>query len=105
MFCRSCQQGKDITEFPTRVQNGSRKYSRCKKCDSVATLLYVEKNKEEVNKRRREHYPKHKRKQKAWSLNNLYGISLAEWDTMFEDQDRKCAICFSDQHKGRGGVY
>lgn len=102
MLCRSCNTEKDISEFPTRVQTGVRKYSRCKHCDSVATGKYVSENKEVVNSRRRRDYPKHHLKQRNWALKRNYGINLEQWNAMFDSQGMCCAICQGTDHRGRG---
>lgn len=76
------------------------------------------KNKESILKKRRERYKiigeKSRVSRRAWGKKNKdwlrdyelkrrYGISLVEWNTLFEKQCFSCAICGSAEPKSKRG--
>ena len=48
-------------------------------------------------------HPRTTARNRAYMLKKLYGITLEEWDDVFDSQGRVCAICGSEQPKGRVG--
>ena len=70
--------------------------------------MYYEQNKEKDKKRCLENYYKNKdnpEKKLKWRENQLkvkYNMTLDDWNSMYEDQDYRCAICRTDNPKGQG---
>lgn len=69
--CPSCK-----AEYKNRWNNANRELVR--QVNKVSSLRY---------------FRKHTAKIRSKRLQKLYGITLAEYDLMFESQDGKCAIC------------
>lgn len=57
------------------------------------------KNKEKVNKRKKDYYNKQKFRIKAYYLKATFGITLKQYDEMFEKQNGLCAICFKKEQR------
>jgi len=54
---------------------------------------YAEKNREELRIKGLEYYKNNKEKHRNSTLKVKYGISLEEYNVLFEKQEYKCAIC------------
>lgn len=69
---------------------------------------HYEKNREkcmEASTRwRKENPEKCKRYQRSSKLRREYGLTIEEWDTMFEAQGGLCAACGTDRPGGKAGV-
>lgn len=68
-FCPQCKITKSLIEFPTKGKrkSGSAVYGFCKVC--------------------------HTKKQREFKFRSIYNISIEEYDSMFESQNKCCAIC------------
>jgi hypothetical protein len=75
--CKDCNEEKDLSEFS---RNGNSIYNSCKACRSRYNSQY-----------HHTHYDKVK--QRDVNLRNNYGISLAEYEAMFQVQAGRCGIC------------
>ena len=65
------------------------------------------KNKEQAQERNRaEHEKRYKslspRERRAYGLRRNYGMTIDQWDTLFESQGKVCAICGKNVPGGRG---
>lgn len=78
--CTTCKIVKPIREFHTHKTSLDRRYARCKTCRGQYTSA-----------RRRD--PGEGDKWRNNSLRFRYGISLAEYNTMWDAQNGRCAIC------------
>lgn len=62
---------------------------------------YRDTHKEQIKKYGKEYqaayHKKNKRKIKDRELKRIYGITLEQWESQFESQDSKCAICGTDE--------
>ena len=76
--CRKCKVKKPLEDF---TRNKSRKNGRsiyCKKCHCKSVTDY---------------YKKNPRKLRDHNLKKKYGITIADYEKLFEDQNGTCAIC------------
>jgi hypothetical protein len=78
--CGGCGKTKPLSEFYRRGESG--RQARCAECQVAKSKAWKEANPD----RTRDQY-------KNKNLMKLYGISLAEYNEMFEDQKGRCAIC------------
>lgn len=96
--CSRCGIDKDFIEFykAKTNKNGSVCYqSRCKKCMNDVSLNRI---KSMSDKERSEHYKNNRIRLgkdyfKTYRLKSNYGISLQEFNLMYEKQNKKCYIC------------
>jgi Recombination endonuclease VII len=63
----------------------------CRSCNNEYLKDYAEKNKEKYIKIKRDRH-----------LKNTYGISLTEYDSLLESQNKVCKICAKEESIGRG---
>lgn len=91
--CSRCHTVKLLSEFSRCRRDGSGHKSECKVCQSVENKLY------------RAKYPERVRitEQRA-NLKQWYGMTLAEYDTLFERQQGRCAICQQPEPVKDGGI-
>ena len=80
----------------------------CKKCEYAQAKKYRKSERgkavrEKIRKKYRQ-TPKGRRKRKGENLKNRYGISLEQYDQIFEQQNGLCAICGGNNSDGRGLV-
>lgn len=94
--CTKCGTVKTFCEFPVRKDRPSGRGSWCKLCVSKATT------KLQTPEYRRAYRKRDPEKFKGYALKNLYGISLSEWNSIFEAQGRRCAICKTDTQGAKG---
>lgn len=40
---------------------------------------------------------------REWRLKRLYGLTLAAWEALFDEQDRKCALCRTSDPRSKKG--
>jgi len=111
--CTKCDEAKELSEFykNSRAKDGRR--TDCKRCVLEARRRRYEEDGEILRERvrsYRERYPdriaayrqsperkEHVRQYgRRRNLELTYGISLDEYNQMFQDQDSRCAVCRSD---------
>jgi hypothetical protein len=78
--CTKCKEEKPKTEFYTKPGSKDGLYSWCKPC---ATQINMER------------YYKDPRASKDRALRRNYGITIEQWDILFEQQGGRCAICYT----------
>jgi len=93
--CTKCETEKEFTEFRTR---GNGYHSWCRECESNANKArYTPKErKPKVVKSKEEVALAAKRRM----LKHRYGVTLEEYNSMYEFQDKKCAICEDEYELG-----
>lgn len=80
--CKKCGEVKDIEEFVTNKTCKEGKAHTCKVCDA---------------KRRKKHREDNPDMFRDTTYKYLYGISLEDYNTMFKEQEGKCAGCGKHQ--------
>lgn len=91
--CRHCGKLKTRSEFTVR-RSGPRKghlVSYCRQCSVARHRARVD---ADATVYRRIEWPS--------KLRRLYGLSIAEYDALFNAQGGRCAICRSDNPRSRG---
>lgn len=78
--CRVCKENKEISCFS---KSRDKLRNDCKKCHSEYVLKTRDKK-------------EHSERLFKDKLKRLYGISVDQWQRMFDDQNGKCAICNSE---------
>ena len=84
--CNTCKQKKPLTEFYKCSHNNDGLYYQCKVCKS------------EYDKQRHAKNPKIR---KDNNLQNRYGITFEQKQSMIASQNGKCAICKIDLDNGK----
>lgn len=101
--CIKCGALKEPREFYKEKRVADGLTARCKTCmKSDASMSYSDR-KEEVAARNKENYCSRKAKDKA--LRNNYGITLRQWEDIFDSQGCKCAICGSTEPNHASGQF
>lgn len=96
--CYTCKEIKSTSEFPKHPKNNP---SRCKECKRAWSREYREKNNEalrakdsENRKRRKKLDPEKVRDgDRRRALKYMFGLTLEDYDEMFQDQNGLCGIC------------
>jgi hypothetical protein len=94
--CYRCEQVKPISEFGKSNHLKDGYCSNCKDCEN-------KKARDNRAKRKKEDPKKYKRINKNNNFKRLYGITLEEFDQMFERAGSQCEICSKGLVKEREG--
>jgi len=106
--CSDCKQEKEFILFPPDKRCLYGRAAKCRKCTIVAKKKYYSKYPEAEAERRRKNaecgrkwYRKNRVKlieQMKWHrIKKVHGITKAEYESILVAQDRKCAICCSEE--------
>jgi hypothetical protein len=111
-LCLKCRLTLPIEEFHLHSKTFDGRKSNCKKCRAEYETKYRKENKDkllEVEARRRirnaesirvsakKYYLKTHDERLAYRLENTYGITITQYDEMYESQNGLCKICQVDQ--------
>ncbi len=88
--CTKCGELKPETEFQRKTSNSDGLRTMCRECSNKSHREYTR----EYKKKNPDTIPKVMRK---LHLKKTYGITIEEWDDMFESQKGRCAICGKHQ--------
>lgn len=80
--CTVCKETKVLDEYYNYKASKDGKCYRCKSCDGVARAKWAEDNPE-----------RSRRSNRGRNLKSKYGISLEDYEEMFESQGKSCACC------------
>lgn len=84
--CTKCKKVKSVSDFYKHKQHKDGSDSCCKKCRIIAASKYEKKNSD-----------KHKNWCRISHLKINYGLTIKDWEQMFEQQHGCCAICEKHQ--------
>jgi hypothetical protein len=79
--CGCCKKEKSESEYHYRSIDSKKLNSWCKDCKNIS------------RKERRRHTPDCKKKAKQYYLKQWYGLSVEQYESMYEKQKGSCAIC------------
>ncbi|GAG47941.1 unnamed protein product [marine sediment metagenome] len=96
-ICSKCKQNKFISDFGVQNDRKSGRRSACKDCDAITQ-----------KKRRKENPDKYIKATRRWQLQNpdkvrnaklirTFGITLEQYNEMFNEQNGCCVICGKHQ--------
>lgn len=88
--CKRCSTTKPLSEFFKERKRADGYTYLCKVCSMGNTKKWVGENRD----RRKDYY-----------LRKSYGIDLAKYQEMLADQGGVCAICGTDDPKGKSGTW
>lgn len=92
--CIDCNIEKEDSSFNLRNKKSKLRQSRCKDCESKNAKIRYLANRE-----------KRIANQRKVNIFNKYGITEEKYNSMFEAQNGKCAICGSKEIKRKGAKY
>lgn len=92
-WCNQCKTIKPPNEFYRDKSSKDGLCNRCKTCKRKYQKIYGEKHKEKINAYSREWRRKNSDHVIGHNLKCSYGITLEQYDKMFESQNGVCAIC------------
>jgi F0F1-type ATP synthase alpha subunit len=82
-----------------RKQYRRQQYLKHKDREKETRKEYLIKNREKVLEKQRKYNKENPLKRKNAVLKNVYGITLVQYNEMFETQEGKCAICQRHQNE------
>ena len=85
-YCPKCHETKPLDEFGKDIHTAFGVACYCKGCS---------------NKKGKDRYKNNKRKHQDYHRKKEFGVTSEWYDTMFTNQDGKCAICSKLQTPGR----
>ena len=88
--CTQCNKEKVFKKFGKNPRCKFGVNSQCKECLKIKRRKYVKSNREVTTKAHRE-----------WCIKNTYGLTLGEFDQMFEAQGGVCRVCSKINLDGR----
>jgi hypothetical protein len=103
-ICTKCKTDKSLNEFHKTSSNKSGFQSSCKACrkeyyestkehHSKVRKIYYRENREKILIESGKSKKKHRRRVKNQHLQRYYGITLEQYESLYEKQEGKCAIC------------
>jgi hypothetical protein len=96
--CTKCGKDKALREFYNNVHGPCAKHWWCKKCMNTDHAKRAALPVNRVTKRRKDNAkrsstPKYKEYMRRHHLMKLYGLTLEDYDAMYESQQGLCSIC------------
>jgi hypothetical protein len=105
-ICIVCKIEKEITSFNRHSGFNSGFNSTCRECVSLKSAERYKEKREEILAQKRDYY---RRTKSAYRLRaekhrkkKLYGLTLEDYENLFEKQGKSCAVCLSTEPKGMG---
>ena len=85
-ICTKCKEEKSLDEFPHRGTNRKGLRSLCKSCKNKDACKNRARSKKENPKQYFENNFKN-------NIKGKYGLTVEQWQQMFEEQQGRCAVC------------
>ena len=85
--CTVCLQEKNFSDFYKRATSPDKISPHCKVCDNLKRQKY-----------RKDNPIKNQRSSRNRNLLSKYGITIEDYDKMFESQGRMCGICKTEEN-------
>ena len=105
--CIHCNLEKEESCFS--LDGKGKRRSSCRECQSIKRKARYWENPELSRAANRKKAVKFRGNRKNWTRNydlkRTYGITSAEFEELKESQGGRCAICKTDDPKGRHGVF
>ena len=97
-ICTQCKHKLPATHkyFYSDYRTKDGLQARCKTCMNTNHKKYYENHKEEIRAYKRKYKEKHKQRYKEQRLIRNYGITLKQYNKIFNQQKGVCAICEQD---------
>jgi hypothetical protein len=105
--CSKCGEEKPESAFDKKSSEKSGITSRCKVCRSDDNRRYYRNNTEKINVTKRRYSERNRDKMRGYSLKFKYGMTIEDYNAMFERQSGVCAICKQPEtarHSSGNGV-
>ncbi len=105
-ICTKCKKSKNLSEFYKDKQKKDRLCFWCKGCSDKRYNKYIKTLSAKINKQNymKEYDVKRKMVVKEKNLINKYGMTLDEWNKLFQEQNGRCAICNIHQSELHWGL-
>ncbi len=94
-ICYSCKQEKSLDKFHVDNTQSDGRQGKCKECRRPERRKYYLQDKEQILKKQCSDYknPRYKKKRWAIRLKHLWGLSIKEYEEIYNKQNGVCAIC------------
>ena len=92
-LCPHCKEEKTFSEFGKDKSKKTGLTSYCKPCASLNRAKNYKKNPQEEKTKLKSYYIKNKQKSYAYSIKNLYGLTIEELNHVKLLQNNSCKIC------------
>lgn len=102
--CFKCKIEKEIGSFYRHPATKDGTLGKCIDCTKEYAENYKNKNIDKYNKYHKEYRNTHVNQQKNYDLMKKFGITLAQFNEMFEQQEGKCLICKDHSSKFKKGL-
>lgn len=94
--CTACKNVLDDSMFYKRSDLPNKYHCKCKKCSVEYNNKQRKKTALKYYSAVRKHYYSNRDKMKKYYLSKRYNISIEKYDSMYDTQCGKCAICGKD---------
>lgn len=91
--CIKCGETKPKSEFYKDKNRKDGFQYRCKSCQNKMKKEWCEKNKEYVKHTSKTYYEKNQKYYKNYRLQSKFGLTLEQYNEMYNKQNGCCAIC------------
>ncbi len=102
-ICTTCKKEKPFAAFHKSLRGKNGLASRCRECSDIYYKKYRQTHRVEINKsiRRWQKSPRGRKMRQGQHLRITYGLTLGQYDEMFEEQNGVCAMCSNISTEGR----